>query len=87
MPQLAVHAGMSVQVVEAYKQQFRIGQRSLLDLLNAENEQFSARGSVLNALYTVTAGEMRVLAGMGMLMATLGVPLPEEARAENEGKP
>ena len=87
MPQLAVHAGMSVQVVEAYKQQFRIGQRSLLDLLNAENEQFSARGAVLNALYTVTAGEMRVLAGMGKLMATLGVPLPDEARVEDEGKP
>jgi adhesin transport system outer membrane protein len=80
MPQLAMHAGMSVQVVEAYRQQFRIGQRTLLDVLNAENEQFSARSNVLAGLYAVSAGEARVLAGAGKLLETLGVPLPEEAK-------
>ena len=82
MPQLAMHAGMSVQVVEAYKQQFRIGQRTLLDVLNAENEQFAARGNVLAGLYAVSSGEARVLAGAGKLLGALGVALPPEAKTE-----
>ena len=86
MPQLAMHAGMSVQVVEAYKQQFRIGQRTLLDVLNAENEQFSARGNVLTGLYAVSAGEAKVLAGVGKLLETLGVALPPEARPEGDAR-
>ena len=82
MPQLTMHAGMSVQVVEVYKQQFRIGQRTLLDVLNAENEQFAARGAVVSGLYAVSSGEARVLAGAGKLLEALGVALPPEAKTE-----
>lgn len=82
MPQLAIHAQNSAQVMEAYRIQFQIGQRSLLDVLNAENELFSARGAVVNGLFAVLADELRVLAGMGRLLATLEVPLPPEAVLE-----
>lgn len=82
MPQLAIHAQNSAQVVQAYRIQFQIGQRSLLDVLNAENEHFSARGAVVNGLFAVLADELRVLAGMGRLLATLEVPLPPEAVPE-----
>jgi adhesin transport system outer membrane protein len=34
---------------DAYRQQFDIGQRSLLDLLNAENELYTAKRSYANA--------------------------------------
>ena len=80
MPQLAIHAGLSVQVVEAYRAQFRIGQRSLLDVLNAESEQITARGNVINGLFAIAADEIRILAGMGKLLETLGVALPDEAK-------
>ena len=36
---------------DAYRQQFDIGQRSLLDLLNAENELYTAKRSYANAEY------------------------------------
>ncbi|MEW6691087.1 MAG: TolC family protein, partial [Pseudomonadota bacterium] len=83
MPNLAMHARSSAQVVEAYRKQFQIGQRSLLDLLNSEAERYGAQAAVLNGVYTVSADEHRLLAAMGKLVAALGVPRPGEAEAEN----
>lgn len=58
---------------EAYRQQFDIGQRSLLDLLNTENEYFTARRAYVNATYDLMIARMRTLAGMGQLLAALEV--------------
>jgi adhesin transport system outer membrane protein len=60
-------------VVSAYRKQFSIGQRTLLDVLNAENELYSARSSRDTGVHAVTLGELRVLAAMGRLLDTLGV--------------
>ncbi|MEC3767129.1 TolC family outer membrane protein [Cupriavidus sp. SS-3] len=66
----------------SYGRQFRIGQRSLLDLLNAENEYFSARTAFVTGQYTELASQYRILAGMGLLLATLNVAPPGEALAQ-----
>lgn len=58
---------------EGYRQQFDIGQRSLLDLLNTENEYFTARRSYANATYDLIIARMRTLAGMGQLLSALQV--------------
>ena len=55
--------------------QFSISQRTLLDVLNAENELYAARGNQYAGLYAVTTGELRVLAAMGKLLETFGVDL------------
>ena len=73
LPQLQRYAAASAQVVASYRLQFSIGQRTLLDVLNAENELFSARSSQYTGAYAVTVGELRVLAAMGRLLETLGV--------------
>jgi adhesin transport system outer membrane protein len=73
LPQLARYAAASAQVVTSYRLQFSIGQRTLLDVLNAENESYSARASQFTGVYAVTLGELRVLAAMGKLLETLGV--------------
>lgn len=78
IPALESHAGVSAQVVQAYRQQFSIGQRSLLDVLNAENELYNARGTALNGLLGVSADEMRVLAAMGQLVVALGLKKEEK---------
>ena len=78
LPELETHAGVSVQVVQAYRAQFGIGQRSLLDVLNAENELYSARANALNGLLGVSADEMRVLATLGRLVAALGIAVSNE---------
>lgn len=66
----------------SYGRQFRIGQRSLLDLLNAENEYFSARTAYVTGQYTELASQYRILAGMGLLLATLNVAPPSEAMVQ-----
>jgi len=58
---------------EAYRKQFDIGQRTLLDLLDTENEYFQARRAYVNATYEHAIAHARTLAGMGSLLATLQV--------------
>ncbi len=58
---------------EAYRRQFDIGQRTLLDLLDTENEYFEARRAYVNAHYNQITAQARTLAGMGQLMSAVGV--------------
>ncbi len=58
---------------EAYRKQFDIGQRTLLDLLDTENEYFQARRAYINATYEHAIAHMRTLAGMGSLLSALQV--------------
>lgn len=46
---------------DAYRQQFDIGQRSLLDVLNTENELFDAKRAAVRARYDLSQAELRVL--------------------------
>lgn len=58
---------------EAYRDQFDIGQRSLLDLLDTENEYFDSRRAYINGLYDRSIAHARTLAAMGNLMSRLAV--------------
>ena len=58
---------------EAYRQQFDLGQRTLLDLLDSQNEYFEATRAYLNARYNQATAQARTLAGMGQLVSALGV--------------
>jgi len=58
---------------DAYRQQFDIGQRSLLDLLNAENELYTARRAYANAEYDLGFAYARTQAAMYQLNSQLGV--------------
>ena len=69
---------------EAYEQQFNIGQRSLLDLLDAENELFTARGQLLSADLNQLRSGYRMLAADGMLLKTLQIAAPKQANPESE---
>ncbi|MEA2120431.1 TolC family outer membrane protein [Halovibrio sp. HP20-50] len=57
----------------AYQQQFDIGQRTLLDVLDSENEYFEASRAYANAEFDLTLAQARTLAAMGQLMQTLDV--------------
>lgn len=58
---------------EAYRQQFDIGQRSLLDLLNAENEAYTAQRAVLNAKFDHAVAYARTQAALSQLNTKLGI--------------
>jgi adhesin transport system outer membrane protein len=64
---------------DVYAQQFDLGQRSLLDLLDAENELFVARSNLTTAQYTEIFGVYRVLAVIGDLLMTLDIDRPKES--------
>ena len=55
----------------AYQQQFDIGQRSLLDLLDTENEYYQARRALANAEYDLQLSHARVLTSSGSLLQAL----------------
>lgn len=55
------------RVRTAYRNQFSIGQRTLLDLLDTENEYFDVQRSLVNATYDAMIAEVTTLAGIGKL--------------------
>jgi adhesin transport system outer membrane protein len=70
---------------EAYRKQFDIGQRTLLDLLDTENEYFQSKRSLANTQYDLQIAYARVYAGQGELLRKVGAArgnLPEYSRAE-----
>lgn len=71
---------------EAYRQQFDIGQRTLLDLLDSQNEYFEATRSYINARYNQAAAQARTLAGMGKLVTALGVNRDDVPNAQDAGQ-
>ncbi len=58
---------------DAYRQQFDIGQRSLLDLLNAENELYTARRAYVNAEHDLAFAYARTQAALDQLGKSLGI--------------
>jgi adhesin transport system outer membrane protein len=70
---------------DAYRQQFEIGQRSLLDLLNAENELYTARRAYANAEYDLGLSYARMHAALSQLGARLGVSRIDAAANEAAG--
>lgn len=67
----------------AYINQFRLGQRSLLDLLDSQNEFFETSRSLLRNGVDLEIAQARTLAGMGQLARALslfkdGVPARED---------
>lgn len=67
------------KVVNIYMDQFSLDRRTLLDVLDSQNELFVSRSSHVNALYTEMFAVFRVLALQGKLLPSLGVALPPEA--------
>ena len=57
---------------EAYRKQFDIGQRTLLDLLDTENEYFQAKRNLVNTQYDVQTAYARLYAGQGELLNKIG---------------
>jgi len=68
---LGQHELSTSKARQAYQQQFDIGQRSLLDLLDTENELYQARRALANAEYDLQLSAVRVLATSGSLLGAL----------------
>jgi adhesin transport system outer membrane protein len=59
------------QTRRAYKDQFDIGQRTLLDLLDSQNEFFDTQRAYITAQTNLIGARAETLANMGLLLAAL----------------
>jgi adhesin transport system outer membrane protein len=63
---------------DAYADQFIVGQRTLLDLLDAENELFVSRVNLTTTEYQERFAVYRIVTVTGALLDTLGIDRPRE---------
>lgn len=78
------HALSTEKARDAYRQQFDIGQRTLLDLLDTENELFEARRSLVRTQTDALVAEYRLLAQAHRILPALKLaPLAKEAPEED----
>lgn len=86
LPFLREHEMATSKVRVAYMQQFQIGDRSLLDLLDTENELFDSRRALANAIYDLKQAEFRWLALSHKILPAVAVSQPyREAPSEVSG--
>jgi adhesin transport system outer membrane protein len=76
---LARQIGSDRKVIAAYAKEYDIGQRSLVDLLNAENQLFNAQVSMEAAKGVAVFADYQLLAAMGKLLQYLKAPHPVDA--------
>lgn len=81
LEQLDRNTAAIVKTRDAYRQQFEtgVGQRSLLDLLNAENEVYTAQRAQANAQHDLGLAYVRTQASVNKLVSTLGLAGPGAA--------
>lgn len=79
-------ADANAMVVQAYKDQFNLDRRTLLDVLDAQNEWFVSRSNAINNEYLDMFAVYRLLALQGNLLPSLGVAYPKEAKPSDTSR-
>jgi len=77
-------AAKASSVKEAYKAQYDIGKRTLLDLMNTESEMFQAKSALISGTYTVEQSEYRLLAVMGGILKLFNMASPTEIKVKSD---
>ncbi|AXI45595.1 agglutination protein [Sulfitobacter sp. SK012] len=87
---IQAQADIALKLRQTYEAEFDVGQRSLLDVLNTQNALFQAQANLVNARSLENYVRYRILASIGILLPTLDVPVPEDAKVyarERQGVP
>ena len=66
-----------------YRQQFNLGKRSLLDVLDSKVELFVARKNYINAAFDERKSSYRLINATGRLIAALRVDTPQAWQLES----
>lgn len=77
MDYLASHRKETMEVLATYREQFDIGRRSLLDVLDSQNEFYQAERAYVNGIYDLEIHRLQTLHSMGRLLETLAVTSSE----------
>lgn len=79
LAQLEQQLAATNKLVDAYTEQFKVGERSLLDLLDTQNTHVNAQIEVVTATYTVLFADYRLLAAAGRLLYSLHITPPKQS--------
>ncbi|MBF8720862.1 TolC family outer membrane protein [Pseudomonas guariconensis] len=77
----------SNRVRSAYQQQFSLGERTLLDLLDSENETFTAQRRLVEVMNLQLFTQYRIKTTIGQLLKSQGVVAPMATVVQNDLKP
>ncbi|GJL85636.1 MAG: channel protein TolC [Micavibrio sp.] len=80
----SAQADANTEVVKAYKDQFSLDRRTLLDVLDAQNELFVSRSNTVNAEFLEMFAVFRLLALKGALLPVMGLEYPRESAIASE---
>jgi adhesin transport system outer membrane protein len=78
---LRQQAAKTEQLITSYTEQFKIGQRSLLDVLDTQNSRLFSNIAVVTAATAVKFAEYRLLASTGTLLKVMSIKPPSAAWA------
>jgi adhesin transport system outer membrane protein len=67
------------KTIAAFDKEYELGQRSLIDLLNAQNQYFNAAVSLTSSRGVIVFADYQLLAAMGTLLEYLKAPPPVDA--------
>tara|TARA_R110002072_G_scaffold13418_12_gene56291 strand:+ start:53911 stop:55176 length:1266 start_codon:yes stop_codon:yes gene_type:complete len=70
---LEAHVKSTEEVLTVYNEQLSLGKRTLLDLLDVQNELLRANIAYISGQYTATIARYRVLASTGRLLDAMGM--------------
>ena len=79
---IRMHVEYSKKTAESYAQEYQLGRRSIVDLLNAELEYNDARKQLKNAQSDVLFARFRILEAIGLLNYALATNVEEKIEAE-----
>jgi adhesin transport system outer membrane protein len=77
----AAQLDASVSLVSSYEEQFGVGQRSLLDVLDAQNTRYNLQVLSETSQFSIRFAEYRLMAASGLLIKFMGLKEPGEADA------
>jgi outer membrane protein, adhesin transport system len=77
MSYLKEHRDASIKTVDSYRKQFMLNKRTLLDVLDSENEVFTASTAYTTGQFTLLFNKFRVLNSAGYLLPYMHVDLQQ----------
>ncbi len=78
---LSLQARENAELVRSYREQMDLGQRSLLDVLDAQNTHYNAAILAKTARYASRFAEYRILTATGTLLSSMNLPAPQQTEA------
>jgi adhesin transport system outer membrane protein len=77
--ELETQSRVSDDLLLSYREQFNVGRRSLLDVLDAQNTRYNVQAQAETARMSRLYAQYRVLASSNRLIECLGVQMPQAA--------